>query len=260
MELLLDHISFSYHGSKRDILSDISFTVNRGDVFCLLGPNGCGKTTLLNCISGLLKVDNGEILIGDVNIYNMEKMKLAQCIGYVPQYHHPTYNYTVREFVVLGRSPYIPMYGRPGRNDYQIADEALETLQIDHLRDKSYMQISGGERQLALFARVMAQQPNFILLDEPTASLDFGNQLRVIKLSRQLADMGFAIIMTSHNPDHALEVADFVCILRDGEIEAFGEPKSVMTESALTKTYRTHVVMEYVERIGRSVCVAVDEV
>ena len=234
MELQLDRISFSYRGSGRNIFSDVNFTVKKGDVLCLLGPNGCGKTTLLNCISGLFRVDQGEILVGGININTMEKRKLAQHIGYVPQYHHPTYNYTVREFVVLGRSPHISLFGRPGKHDYKLADEAIEALNFGYLKDKSYMQISGGERQLALFARIIAQQPSFILLDEPTASLDFGNQLRIINLSRRLADMGFAIIMTTHHPDHALAVADCVCIMHEGEIIALGKPEDVVTEQILS--------------------------
>ena len=259
MELLLDRISFSYSGTDRKIFSGVNFAVKRGEVFCLLGPNGCGKTTLLNCISGLLKVDKGKISVDGDNIYSMEKRKLAQYIGYVPQYHHPTYNYTVREFVVLGRSPYISLFGRPNRHDYQLADEAIEALNINYLRDKSYLQISGGERQLALFARTLTQQPSFILLDEPTASLDFGNQLKIVSLTRQLADMGFAIIMTTHHPDHALSVADYVCIMHEGEIIALGKPEEVMTESILTKIYRTRVIMAHIKSIGRFVCVPVEE-
>lgn len=256
MELELKDVAFAYDRTRKDIFSEIAFTVKKGEVFCLLGPNGCGKSTLLNCISGLYRVTSGRISVDGKSIYDLTKKQLAGYIGYVPQFHHATYDYTVREFVIFGRSPHISLFGRPTRKDFAIADAAIETLNITHLRDKSYMKMSGGERQLALFARVIAQQPAVILLDEPTASLDFGNQLKIVNLTKRLSEMGFSIVMTTHHPDHALIAADCVCVMHGGKIEAVGPPEEVITEAVLTKTYDTPVVVEYVERIRRPVCLA----
>ena len=216
MILEVNNLSFHYHNS-RTIFHEVSFNVDNGEVLSILGINGSGKTTLLNCIANLYKPKSGEILLNGQPMSKMNIRDVARVIGYVPQIHTPAYAYTVREFAVMGRTPYIGAFSTPSAKDYRIADEALERMDITHLRNKPYTEISGGERQQVTIARVIAQQPKLILLDEPTAHLDYGNQYRVVQMIRQLATEGYALIMTTHNPEHAIILNGKVAILnREG--------------------------------------------
>ena len=186
MILEVSNLGFHYHNS-RTIFREVSFSVDKGEVLSILGPNGSGKSTLLNCIANLYKPVSGQILLNGKPVSRMNLRDVARVIGYVPQIHTPAYAFTVREFAVMGRTPYIGAFTTPSAEDYRIADEALERMGITHLRDKPYTEISGGERQQVTIARVIAQQPQLILLDEPTAHLDYGNQHRVVQMIRKLA-------------------------------------------------------------------------
>ena len=162
----IENISYSYDDHM--VFKDVNLEIFPGEVLCLLGPNGCGKTTLLRCITGALKIRNGGILLGERNISTMTSTEIAKRVGFVFQEHSAPFPYSVIDVVVMGRAPHLKLFSAPSSKDLKIADEALETVEMYHLRDKPYTKISGGERQLVLIARTIAQQPDVILLDEPT--------------------------------------------------------------------------------------------
>lgn len=254
MILEVSNLGFSYDRGPA-IFHDVSFKVDQGEILSILGPNGSGKSTLLNCIANLYSPAAGEIFLNGQLMSRMNLREVAQVIGYVPQIHTPAYAFTVREFAVMGRTPYIGAFTIPGAEDYRIADEALERMGIAHLRDKPYTEISGGERQQVTIARVIAQKPQLILLDEPTAHLDYGNQHRVVQMARQLAAEGYALIMTTHNPDHAIILNGKVAILnRRGEFFV-GQTAQTLSSKMLSDLYGLAIRTKYDGDAGRTVCV-----
>ncbi len=253
VQLEIKNGTFAYHGGPT-IFHDVSFSIEQGQVFCILGPNGAGKSTLLNCLANLFTLQSGEILLSGKPMHTLSRREVAQWIGYVPQNQDPTYGYTVRDFVVMGRAPYISTMQLPKKADYDKADEALEVMGITHLCDRPYTDISGGERQQATIARVIAQEPKIILMDEPTSSLDFGNQLRTVRMIHALAQRGYAVVMTTHNPDHAIMLDDTVGILdRDGRMVT-GRTREVLSEQLLSQVYRVDVKIVHVDEVGRDAC------
>ena len=254
MILEVKDLGFRYDRG-RPIFRDVSFKVKQGEILSILGPNGSGKSTLLNCIANLYSPEAGEIFLNGQPMSRMNLREVARVIGYVPQIHTPAYAFTVREFAVMGRTPYIGAFTVPGAEDYRIADEALERMGIAHLRDKPYTEISGGERQQVTIARVIAQKPQLILLDEPTAHLDYGNQHRVVQMARQLAAEGYALIMTTHNPDHAIILNGKVAILnREGELFV-GQTAQTLSSETLSSLYGLAIKTKYDSDARRTVCV-----
>ena len=244
---------FSYNGEKM-IFEDVNLSLEEGDVLCILGPNGTGKSTLIKCINGLLKLNHGKILLNDQNIYSMNKTDLAKIIGYIPQSHHSTFAFSVFDVVLMGRAPHLNLTSVPGEKDYKIAEEALKSLEILHLKDKTYTEISGGERQLVLIARVLAQQPKILLLDEPTSHLDFGNQIRTLEVINELSKRGLSVIMTSHFPDHAFLSSNKVAIMNHGTIMEMGTPEDVITEDNMKDAYGIDVKILKVDE-HRKACI-----
>ncbi len=253
----LEVAKIAYHYTKqRRVFSDISFNVDQGEIFSILGPNGAGKSTLLSCLANLYTPTEGEVLLDGIPLRNMDIRQIALKIGYVPQLHIPAYGYAVRDFVVMGRAPHIGRLAMPGKADYQKADEAIEMLGIRHLADRSYTELSGGERQQALIARVVVQEPELILLDEPTSHLDYGNQLRTLKMINALTAKGYAVIMTTHTPDHAILLGGKIGLLdRDGHMCA-GPSSEIISEQNLRRIYRSDIRLIQVESLGRKACVA----
>lgn len=256
MILQVKDLSFSYD-KKRTIFHDVSFSLDKGEVLSILGTNGAGKSTLLNCIANLLKPQNGDILLNEHSIKEMSMREIAKVIGYVPQVNLPTYAFTVRDFTVMGRSPYIGPFGSPSKRDYEIADEALTRMNIYHLRDKLYTEISGGERQQVTIARALTQQPQIILLDEPTAHLDYGNQFRVVQMIAQLANEGYALIMTTHNPDHAIILNGKVAILDKKGVLGVGQAAESLNSETLSNLYGLDIKTVYDPDAKRNICVVV---
>ncbi len=256
MILEVKNLSFSY-AQGRTIFEDVSFGLKEGEILSILGTNGAGKSTLLNCIANLFKPAKGEILLDDKPMSKMDLKDIAKLIGYVPQVHNPAYSYNVIDFVVMGRTPYIGYFSSPQEEDYAIAEEALKKLNIYHLADKAYTEISGGERQQATIARVMAQDPKVILLDEPTAHLDYGNQLRTVHMIKQLAEAGYAVIMTTHTPDHVIILGGHVGILnKQGRFEV-GAMESMMSSERLSQLYQMELGVLYIEQAKRKACIAI---
>lgn len=253
--LEVQNLSFSFSAGRK-IFHDVSFSVYPGEVISILGPNGAGKSTLLNCIANLLTPDSGEILLNGKSIKTMNVKDVSRCVGYVPQNHNPAYAYTVRDFVVMGRTPHLGLFAQPTEEDYELVHITLEQMGIIHLADKPYTEISGGERQQVTIARAIVQQPQIILFDEPTAHLDFGNQVRIVKMIKYLSSQGFAILMTTHTPDHVIMLGDRTGILdRNGKM-TFGNIEDIMREDILSAVYNTNLKLVYIEEIGRLTCVA----
>ncbi|WP_406536885.1 ABC transporter ATP-binding protein [Methanobrevibacter sp.] len=246
------NISFSYDGDE--IFSDISFSIDKGDVLCILGPNGTGKTTLIKCLNGLHHIDSGEILINGQSIKKLSFREISTHIGYIPQSHVPSFPFKVLDVVVMGRAPYLNLTDSPKKEDMEIALNSLKALGIDHLKDKEYTNLSGGERQLVFLARVLCQKPDILILDEPTSHLDFGNQIKLLEIIDNLAKSGLSIIMSSHFPDHAFLSSTKVAIMKNKKFIDFGSPDDVVTESNLRKAYSIDVKLIELDN-NRKVCV-----
>lgn len=248
------NISFSYEKDSPMVFENISFSIEKGDVLCVLGPNGTGKTTLIKCINGLHKVNEGEVCLNGANIQSLSFKDISRMVGYIPQGHVPSFPFKVFDVVLMGRSPYINITSSPREKDKEIAMNALETLGIEDLKDKSYTNLSGGERQLVFLARVLAQEPDLLILDEPTNHLDFGNQIKLLEIIEQLSKLGLAVIMSSHYPDHAFLAASKVAIMKDKSFIDFGTPDDVLSEENLKSAYGIDVRLIELEN-GRKICV-----
>lgn len=219
------------------VLRGISLTLERGTILYLLGRNGCGKTTLMQCLSGALKPAGGQIAFEGKDIHAYTPTERAQRIGLIPQLHTPAFAYTVREMILMGRAPHLGLFGAPGKADYAIADDALASVGLAHYRDRPYTQLSGGERQLVLIARGLAQRCRVLLMDEPDSHLDLNNQQRVMEIVARLAADGLSFIVTSHVPNNALVYAHRVLLMKAGRVLADGDPAHVLTAPLLTEAY-----------------------
>lgn len=229
----VENVNFKYESDKRLILDNVSLSLNEGEVMSILGPNGAGKTTLLNCLAALSVPDSGTIRLCGRNIGDMKVKEIASLVSYVPQNHIPAFSYTVMNFVLMGRAPKIGMFERPKDRDIEITMKILEEMGLSDLADKPYTEISGGERQKVTIARALVQEPKAILFDEPTAHLDYGNQIKILRLIKHLSEKGYAVIITTHNPDHAIMLGGTVSVLsRDGNLQS-GPVSEIITESKL---------------------------
>jgi len=232
--------SFSYN-KKSLIWENVNLQVNEGDCVCLLGANGCGKTTLLHTMCGAHPITGGQVLVNGRDIQSYAITELAQTVGIVYQDHTVSFPYTSLEVVRMGRAPYLNMFQTPSREDTLLAYEVMKELGIQDIANVSYSKISGGQRQLVLIARTLCQQPDVILFDEPTSHLDFRNQAIVMKTLQRLSDKGMTIVMTSHFPSHAWQVGTRVILMGNKGILAQGTPEEIMTEDHLSEVYDVRV-------------------
>jgi iron complex transport system ATP-binding protein len=219
----------------------LNLALATGEVLALLGPNGGGKTTLLRTLLGLIAPHAGEVRIGGRSLAARSARERAQLIAYVPKTHVATFAFTVESIVLMGRTAHGNLFSRPSANDRAVVDRVLARFAIAHLAERPYTMISGGERQLALLARALAQEPRFVFLDEPTASLDFGNQGKVMREIRTLAASGHGVLFTTHDPNQALRAADRAVLLRDGQAIAEGPVGAVLKKEQLEALYQAPV-------------------
>ena len=239
MSLQGHNLSIGY--PDRLVGSGLSVRLAEGEVLALLGPNGGGKTTLLKTMLGLIPPRGGEVRLMDRPLAALPIAERARLIGYVPQVHTGTFAFTVETVVLMGRTAHGSLFARPSAHDRDVTMRALERFGIAALAERPYTEISGGERQLVLLARALAQEPRFIVLDEPTASLDFGNQGKVMREIRALADSGLGVLFTTHDPNHALRAAHRAYLLRAGECLADGPVVEMLTGERLEALYRAPV-------------------
>ncbi|MGQ0547996.1 MAG: ABC transporter ATP-binding protein, partial [Betaproteobacteria bacterium] len=204
-------LAFGFPG--RTVGRDVSFSLGEGEVMCVLGPNGGGKTTLFRTLLGLLGKHSGSVRIENRDLDGLSRGEIARRVGYVPQGHAAYFAFTVREFVLMGRTAHLGAFAAPTKKDFSAVSRVLGALEIGELAERPVTQISGGERQLALVARALAQEPRLLVMDEPTASLDFGNQVRVLQTIAGLAAGGISILFATHAPDHAFLAARRVLLL-----------------------------------------------
>lgn len=249
---MLDRSSVILHAQKlaigygnKQVGQHIHFSLDAGRILCLLGPNGSGKSTLFKSVLGLIPLLGGEVFIQQQSLALCSRRDIAKTIAYVPQATDSMFAFSVLDVAVMGRSAHIGLFSAPSPDDYEFAEQCLAQLGIAHLAERSYTQISGGEQQLVLLARALAQQPKALVLDEPTASLDFGNQIRVLDQIRILRDQGLAIFLCTHQPEHAYRVADEVLLFKKGEVVAAGNTVSTLTAEALGRLYDLPIDVVY---------------
>lgn len=235
MKLELKNLSFSYRDNP--VLDMINLTLESGELVCVLGSNGAGKTTLFRCILSILESWTGEILLNGKDIRGESVCETARAIAYIPQAHLPVFDYSVLQVVLMGASAGRRMFGSPRKEDEAKALTRLAELGIESFAGRSYARLSGGERQLVLIARALAQDAKILVMDEPTANLDYGNQARVMEYISLLAEKGYAILLSTHNPEHAFLWSTRTAVLIGGRIASDGEPKRILTEDTLEKLY-----------------------
>ena len=257
MKLMAQKLSFSYDG-KHVLWENVSLSVATGEIFSILGANGAGKSTLLRCLIGFLPPRSGRVWIEDDDgtVYDAQEdaRAFAKRIGYVPQMQNTSYSFTVRDYVVMGRAPYLRMFQKPGTKDYALADEVLREMNIYDIRERAINTLSGGQQRQAAIARAIVQEPQLILMDEPTNHLDYGNQFRVVEMIRQLSKRGMAVLLTTHLPDQAIYLGGQAGIVTQNTL-IVGNAHDVITEERLRDLYHMNVQMVYVPEAGRKLCI-----
>jgi iron complex transport system ATP-binding protein len=219
------------------VLHDLNLDIPGGSITAILGPNGTGKTTLLYLILGYRRPQRGSIQLAGRPLEGYTRRQMSRLVGLVPQEELITFDFSVLDYVLLGRAPYIGSLDMPGAEDVRVAGQALETTSASHLAGRSIATLSGGERQMVVIARALAQQPRILLLDEPTAHLDLGNRNRILNILRSLHRQGATIVFTTHDPDAAAAVSGFVVLMRSGRALDAGPTADVLTEEKLRATY-----------------------
>ncbi len=237
---------------ERTVAAGIDLAVARGEVLCLLGPNGAGKTTLFKTLLGLLPPIAGEVTIGERPVGSLSRAELARSLAYVPQAQVMEFAYTVLDLVLMGRTAHLGPFSAPGPRDHERAHAALGDLGIADLAMAEANRISGGQRQLCLVARALAQDAPMLVMDEPTASLDLGNRLLVLERVRALKAQNYGVVFSTHDPDQARELATRVAVIADGRLAAYGPPQETVTGPILSSVYGVDVVVERTES-GRHV-------
>jgi iron complex transport system ATP-binding protein len=234
---MLDVRNLAYGFASRRVGSDVTFSLSRGETLAVLGGNGAGKTTLFRTLLGLLAPQSGEIRIDGDSLASLAPDTRARRLAYVPQHHEPAFGFTVEEAVLMGRAARLSTFSRPGEQDRQVTNDALARLGIAGLASRPVTELSGGERQLVLIARALAQEAHVLVFDEPTASLDFGNHGKVMREIRALAASGHGVLFTTHDPNHAMRAADRACLLRQGAVIGEGAARHVLTLDNLSALY-----------------------
>jgi len=254
--LRAEGVSFGYEGGFS--LQDATVAVSPGSLTGLLGPNGCGKTTLLRLLCGVLRPQNGRVLLGDRDIESMARRDLARHVAVVPQETHPAFDYSVLEMVLMGRHPHLGAFQLEGPADLEIARTALAATGTAHLAPRNYMTLSGGEKQRVIIASALAQATELLLLDEPTASLDLGYQLEIAALLARLnREQNVTMVLATHDLNLAASLCDRLVVMRDGRVLTHGATRDVLTGNMVRQLYDVDADVAFHPRAGHLTVVPV---
>ncbi len=260
MLLELEEVRGGY--GRGDVVRGISCSAGPGEILCLLGPNGCGKTTLFRLLLGSLPLSGGSIRIDGRNTEKLSPRELANLIAYIPQYHAPVFSYTVLEVVLMGRASHFSSFEQPRAVDRETAFEALEKVHALHLANEKYTALSGGQRQLILIARAICQSAKVFVMDEPSANLDYANHQLLMKVIRDLAKKDYCILLSTHSPEHPFAIGNKVLLMKEGKVAGFGAPRQVITPRSLELVYGIEMdVITARDRYGaeRTICLPVEK-
>ena len=253
MSVEVNHLSFSY--GDHAVLHDISFSVGKGEFLSILGPNGVGKSTLFRCVLGLLSGYTGTVTIDGMDARTFSVREAARHIAYIPQSSRPVFNFSVMDIVLMGTTSGLNPLRSPGRQDVARCQWAMDKVGISHLADRCYHRLSGGEQQLVLIARALVQNAPVLMLDEPTANLDFGNQLLVLEQAQSLAREGYTVIQTTHHPEQSYMFSDRILAIQNGRVLVEGTPDQVLTESTIQALYHVDVEIIHLFEDKARVCI-----
>lgn len=237
----VNNATFSY--GKEDIFHNINLEINKGDIFCLFGPNGCGKSTFIQCLLGILTLRGGSVVLGNKDIREMKPQEIAREAAYIPQIHEKPFPFKVMDIVLMGRAAYTGFFSTPTKRDREIAEESLDKIGMLHFKDRPYTQLSGGETQLVLVARALAQQTPILIMDEPTAHLDFRHELYFLEtIARLVQETDITVVMATHFPNHSFyfensNIRSRVALMNHKKITAQGTPLEVLTAENMAKTF-----------------------
>jgi len=235
--LSIEHLNAGYEGNT--VLRDFNLQVAAGEIATIIGPNGSGKSTALRCMAGLSESESGKVLLEGDEVWRMEARERARRLALLPQHAEGGHLLTVRQMVLLGRTPHLAAYGKASPRDEELARVAMQQTGTLNLQGRYFRQLSGGERQRVLLARALTQQPKVLLLDEPTSNLDLRYQFQLLQLAHQLARTEkLAVVVVLHQINLAAAIADTMILLREGgTTAASGTPDQVMTEANLSAVY-----------------------
>jgi len=239
--LEFENIVFRYQGTPGLVLDSFSLAIPAGEITAILGPNGSGKTTLMRLAYGKEQPLKGIIRLEGMNLHEYSRRELGRWIGLVPQNEYLHYDYTLLEYTVLGRAPYLDPLAMPAEADFEIASQALKRVGLGEMEYRAVTRLSGGELQLALMARALTQQPHMLLLDEPTSHLDLANKRRLLDIVSELAAQGMTIVLTSHEPEAAASIASHLVLMRAGKVQYSGPTAEGLTSERLSAAYNVPV-------------------
>jgi len=257
MSLCAENIRFSY--GDHAVLKGVSFEALPGEFLSVLGPNGVGKSTLFRCLLGLLTPTEGRTLIDGRDTADMSPAEMARRIAYIPQSHAPVFNYSVEDMVLMGTTAGLGRFSSPGKVQRKLVREVMTWLGIEDLAGSGYQNISGGQRQMVLIARALAQQARILIMDEPSSSLDLGNRIRVMKTVKRLTGEGYTVIQSTHDPDQAFFYSDRILAMKDGQILACGASRDIVKDTLISELYGTEVEVYSLREDSVRVCLPAEQ-